>query len=43
MEHQENLLDISLAKKYKWSPKISLSEGTSLTISDFLKKEYKKL
>lgn len=37
------LLDISLAKKYKWSPKISLSEGTSLTISDFLKKEYKKL
>ena len=39
------LLDISLAKKYKWSPKISLSEGTSLTISIFKKsiKSYKFL
>ena len=32
------LLDISLAKKYGWLPKISLSEGFDITYRDFLKK-----
>ena len=32
------LLDISIAKKYGWFPKISLSEGFDITYRDFLKK-----
>ena len=32
------LLDISIAKKYGWFPKISLSEGFDITFRDFLKK-----
>ena len=32
------LLDISLAKKYGWYPKISLSEGFDITYRNFLKK-----
>lgn len=32
------ILDISLAKKYGWLPKISLSEGFDITYRDFLKK-----
>jgi GDP-L-fucose synthase len=32
------LLDISIAKKYGWFPKISMSEGFDATYSDFLKK-----
>lgn len=32
------LLDISLAKKYGWYPKISLSEGFDITYKNFLKK-----
>jgi GDP-L-fucose synthase len=32
------LLDISLAKKYGWFPKVSLSEGFDITYEDFLKR-----
>ena len=32
------LLDISLAKKYGWFPKVSLSEGFDITYRDFLKR-----
>lgn len=32
------LLDISIARKYGWFPKISLSEGFDITFRDFLKK-----
>ena len=33
------VLDISLAKKYGWKPKISLNEGFDITYQDFLKKK----
>ena len=33
----KKLLDVSLAKKYGWKSKTSLSKGISLTINDFLK------
>ena len=35
---QRKLLDISLAKKYGWFPKVSLSEGFDITYEDFLKR-----
>ena len=31
------VLDISLAKKYGWKPKVSLDEGFNITYKDFLK------
>ena len=33
------VLDISLAKKYGWKPKISLNDGFDITYQDFLKKK----
>ena len=35
---KRKLLDISLAKKYGWKPKFSLSDGFDKTYSEFLKK-----
>ena len=32
------VLDISLAKKYGWKPKISLEDGFDITYKDFFKK-----
>ena len=34
---KRKLLDISIAKKYGWKHKVSLSEGFKLTLDDFLK------
>ena len=35
---KKKLLDISLAKKYGWKPKISLSDGFDRTFAEFIKK-----
>ena len=32
MEYPRKVLDISLAKKYGWKPKISLDQGFDITI-----------
>ena len=34
------LMDSSLAKKYGWIHKTSLNKGISITINDFLKREF---
>ena len=39
---KRKLLDISLAKKYGWKPKISLSDGFDRTYAEFIKK-WKKI
>ena len=36
----KKLLDVSLAKKYGWSAKTSLSEGFDKTIEDFKKNHH---
>ena len=39
---KRKVLDVSIAKKYGWKPKISLNEGFKLTFDDFIrKKSYK--
>ena len=37
MEFQRKVLDISLAKKYGWKPKVSLDDGFDITYKDYLK------